>query len=429
MNNTTDPNLRSFIATAADSDFPIQNLPYCSFRRAGAEQPNLGVRIGDFVLDLKALEHRGLFRDTALGETHVFCKRSINKLASLGRPAWTAARERISHLLRHDTPTLRDDNTLRDEALLPIESVTLELPAEIGDYTDFYSSREHATNVGIMFRGRENALMENWLWLPVGYHGRASSIVLSGTDVTRPRGQTKKDGDPAPTFGPSKSLDFELEMGFFIGPGNKLGQPITLRNAADHIFGMVIVNDWSARDIQRWEYQPLGPFLAKNFATSISAYVVTMDALAPFRCQGPKQDPPPLEYLGGADSAGETFDIHLEVALRTAKMTADHTICRSNFKYLYWSMAQQLAHHTITGCNLKPGDLLASGTISGPTPDSFGSMLELAWRGEKPLTMPNGEARSFLQDGDRLTMRAFCRSGSHRIGFGECTGRVVPSVG
>lgn len=428
MDPTTDARLRSFLPVAAESHFPIQNLPYCAFHRRGAEHPNLGVRIGDFIVDLKTLEHRGFFRDSALGDTHVFCKRSINKLASLGRGAWTAARRRISELLRDDCPTIRDDAALRDEAILPFDEVTLALPAEIGDYTDFYSSREHATNVGIMFRGKENALMENWLWLPVGYHGRASSIVLSGTDITRPKGQTKKDTDAAPSFGPTRLLDFELEMGFFVGPGNPLGTPIPVERAADHIFGMVIVNDWSARDVQRWEYQPLGPFLAKNFATSISAYVVTLDALAPLRCASPKQEPTPLAYLGGPAHSGQTYDIRLEVALRASGMESPHVISRSNFRHLYWTMAQQLAHHTITGCNLKPGDLLASGTISGPTPDSYGSMLELSWRGEKPLALPGGLTRSFLQDGDTVIMSAHGEANGVRIGFGDCRGTIRPAV-
>lgn len=424
-----DPARRSFIDVAPDSQFPIQNLPYCAFRRSGAEHPNLGVRIGEFIVDLKVLEHRGLFKQTTLGDTHVFCKRSINKLASLGRPMWTAARGRICELLSSDCSALRDDASLRAEAILHVNQVRLELPAEIGDYTDFYSSREHATNVGIMFRGKENALMENWLWLPVGYHGRASSIVLSGTDIIRPRGQTKKDADPAPSFGPTRLMDFELEVGFFVGPGNELGQPIDVSRAEEHIFGMVLVNDWSARDIQRWEYQPLGPFLAKNFATSISPYVVTLDALQPFRTNGPTQDPPPPAYLGNPGGERSTFDIPLEVALKTAKLNSPHVISRSNFKYLYWSMAQQLAHHTVTGCNMKPGDLLASGTISGPTPDSYGSMLELAWRGEKPLTLPSGESRSFLQDGDTLILRAVCQGSGFRVGFGECVGKVLPAMG
>jgi fumarylacetoacetase len=269
--------------------------------------------------------------------------------------------------------------------------------------------------------------MPNWLHLPVAYHGRASSVVVSGTDLHRPLGQTKADDAPAPTFGPSRSLDFELEMGLFVGPGNALGQPIPIEKAPEHIFGMVLVNDWSARDIQKWEYQPLGPFLAKSFGTSISPWVVTLDALEPFRTAGPKQEPAPLPYLR---SPGDwAFDIHLEVALQGAQMARPHLICRSNFQYLYWNVCQQLAHHTVNGCNLRPGDLLASGTISGPTPDSFGSLLELAWKGTRPLAFPNGEQRVFLQDGDRVTMTGWCQGAGYRVGFGEVTGRVLPAIG
>jgi fumarylacetoacetase len=279
-----------------------------------------------------------------------------------------------------------------------------------------------------MMRGKDNALQPNWLWLPVGYHGRASSIVVSGTDIRRPCGQTKADDAEKPTFGPSKLVDFELEIGFFVGPSNKLGETIPVGRAEEHIFGMVLVNDWSARDIQKWEYVPLGPFLAKNFGTTISPWVVTLDALAPFRCAGPTQDPEPLGYLRSVGGAHPTFDIRLEVALRAEKMPEPHVICRSNFKHLYWSMAQQLAHHTCNGCNVKPGDLMASGTISGPTPDSFGSMLELSWRGEKPIAFPNGEERRFIADGDRITMTGWCEGDGYRVGFGECSGRILPAT-
>jgi fumarylacetoacetase len=342
-----------------------------------------------------------------------------------GRETWRETRAMISWLLREDNPTLRDYAWLRERAIVPMSEIQMLLPAQIGDYTDFYSSREHASNVGTMLRGPENALMPNWLHLPVAYHGRASSIVVSGTDVVRPRGQSKPSDAPAPIFGPSKSLDFELEMGMLIGLGNALGQSIPIQSAAEHIFGLVLVNDWSARDIQAWEYVPLGPFLAKNFATSISPWVVTLDALEPFRTAGPVQDPQPLPYL---QSKGDwAYDIHLEVHLQTEKMEKPQRISVSNFKYLYWNMLQQLAHHTVNGCNLKPGDLLASGTISGPTPDSYGSMLELAWKGTKPIILPNGEQRAFLQDGDRITMTAWCQGDGYRVGFGEVTGRILPA--
>ncbi|MEP0848462.1 MAG: fumarylacetoacetase [Phycisphaerae bacterium] len=457
------PLLHSYIFVPPDHDFPIQNLPYCAFRRRGDEHPQIGVRIGDCLLDLKVLEHAGHFRDTALGEAHVFCKRSLNKFMALGAAAWSSARAKVTRLLSADEPALRDDRALREQALVPIEDAELCLPVEIGDYTDFYSSKQHAFNVGSMFRGPENALMPNYLWLPVGYHGRASSIVLSGTPVRRPWGQTKADDAAAPAFGPSRLLDFELEIGCFVGPGNPLGQPIPLERADEHVFGMVLVNDWSARDVQKWEYQPLGPFLAKNFATTVSPYVVPMEALAPFRCPPPPQDPPPLEYLRARDGrtdgrrdegehgrpastagaqrrpagsaaravvppAGWSYDIALEVLLQTAAMNRPQRISLSNFKHLYWTIAQQVAHHTVGGCNLRPGDLLASGTISGPTPDSYGCLLELAWRGERPLKLPGGEERKFLQDGDTLILRGWCQGDGYRVGFGECTGRVLPAL-
>ncbi len=308
--------------------------------------------------------------------------------------------------------------------MLPADAVELQLPVDVGDYTDFYSSREHATNVGTMFRCAEHALMPNWLHLPVGYHGRSSSIIVSGAPVRRPQGQTRPDDAQPPVFGASRMVDFELEMGFFIGPGNASGDAVPVGEAESHIFGMVLVNDWSARDIQKWEYQPLGPFLAKNFATTISPWVVTLDALEPFRCAGPAQEPAPLENLcGDGDGA---FDIALEVWL--APDSGDATrLCQSNFRYLYWSMAQQLAHHASGGCNLRTGDLLASGTISGPTDDSRGSMLELAWRGEQPLTLDSGEQRGSIQDGDTVTLTGWCQGDGYRIGFGECSGKLLPA--
>lgn len=435
MNPTTDPALRSWVPVAPDSDFPIQNLPYGVFRRRSGGQPAIGVAIGEFVLDLAQLQSHGLLQNlkrtqlqspsSALDIHTVFHQRTLNAFLALGRPAWIEARAIISRLLSAEEPTLRDNAPLREHALVPLTEVEMLLPADIGDYTDFYSSREHATNVGIMMRGPENALMPNWLHLPVAYHGRASSVVVSGTNLHRPLGQTKADDAPAPTFGPSRSLDFELEMGYFIGPGNELGQPIPVGRAAEHLFGMVLLNDWSARDIQKWEYQPLGPFLAKNFGTSISPWVVTLDALEPFRTAGPRQEPAPLPYL---QSVGDwAYDIHLEVTLQGEKMGRPHTISRSNLKHMYWNLCQQLAHHTINGCNLRPGDLLASGTISGPQPDSFGSMLELAWKGTKPIAFPNGEKRTFLLDGDRVTMTGWCQGKGYRIGFGEVTGKVLPA--
>lgn len=424
MNPTTDPALRSWVPVAPESHFPIQNLPYGVFRRDRGGMKRIGVAIGDMVLDLCELAENDLLDSPNVDGRWPFDQGSLNAFLALPRAAWHEARCIIGNLLRYDNPTLRDNARLRERALIPMSQVEMLLPVEIGDYTDFYSSREHATNVGTMLRGADNALQPNWLHLPVAYHGRASSIVVSGTDLHRPLGQTKADDAPAPSFGPSRSVDFELEMGFFIGPGNSLGQPIPVEKAADHIFGMVLVNDWSARDIQKWEYVPLGPFLAKNFGTSISPWVVTLEALEPFRTKGPVQDPPPLPYL--RTSGDWAFDIHLEVTLQGAKMDQPQRICTSNFKHLYWNMGQQLAHHAVNGCNLRPGDLLASGTISGPTPESRGSLLELTWKGTQPLPFPNGETRTFLQDGDRVTFTGWCQGNGYRVGFGEVTGRILP---
>jgi fumarylacetoacetase len=355
----------------------------------------------------------------------LFLAGSLNPFLAAGPDAWSRMRALLSGLLRHDNPEVRSNPFLRDLALVPQADVEMLLPVQIGDYTDFYSSQYHATNVGVMLRGPANALQPNWLHLPVAYHGRASSVIVSGADVHRPLGQTKADDAPAPTFGPSRNMDFELEMGFFIGPGNPLGQPIPVAEAPRHIFGLVLVNDWSARDIQKWEYVPLGPFLAKSFATSISPWVVPLEALEPFRCAGPVQEPLPLPYLR---SPGDwSFDIQLEVLLQGEKMDRPHRISATNFKHLYWNVCQQLAHHASNGCNLRPGDLLASGTVSGPTPDSLGCLLELAWKGTRPLSLPNGETRTFLQDGDRVTMTGWCQGDGYRVGFGEVTGRLLPA--
>lgn len=408
----------AFLEISPDSHFPLQNLPYGVFSTPG-RAARVGVRLGDWVVDLAALAKAGLLPN------YSFDRPELNQFMALGRPAWQETRAILQHLLAADTPTLRDRPALRQAALFPAGQVTMHLPATIGDYTDFYSSREHATNVGIMFRGRENALMPNWLHLPVAYHGRASSIILSGQGVHRPMGQTKADDADLPTFHPSRTLDFELEMGFLVGPGNELGRPIPIHEAEKHIFGLVLVNDWSARDIQRWEYQPLGPFLAKNFATSISPWVVTLEALEPFRCPSPPQSPEPLPYL---QSESGTYDIALEVALQSPTMAEPMTISRSNFRYLYWNMAQQLAHHAVGGCNLRPGDLLASGTISGPTPDSYGSLLELTWRGSNSIILPNGESRKFLQDGDQVMISGRCQNADYQLGFGQLTTTILPPL-
>jgi fumarylacetoacetase len=425
MSPTNDPSPRSFVPVPPESHFPIQNLPYGIFRRRSGGR-RAGVAIGDAVLDLTLLEERGLLSAPALRGRRVFDTGTLNAFMALGRAAWGEVRATISRLLRIDEPTLRDDGALREYALVPMAEVEMLLPADVGDYTDFYSSREHATNVGTMLRGPDKALMPNWLHLPVAYHGRASSVVVSGTDVRRPRGQSNPDQGPAPTFGPSRSLDFELEMAAFVGPGNELGRPVPVGEAGEHLFGMVLLNDWSARDIQAWEYVPLGPFLAKNFATSISPWVVPLEALEPFRTAGPPQDPAPLPYL--RSEGDRTYDIHLEVHLQSERRAAPHRVCASNFKHLYWDLRQQLAHHTVNGCNLRPGDLLASGTISGPEPGSYGSLLELTWRGTRPLALPGGEERRFLQDGDRVTFTAWCQGAGYRVGFGTVTGKVLPAL-
>ncbi len=418
--------LQSFIDVAPDSHFPIHNLPFGVFR-PGTGVPRVGIAIGDYVLDLSILEGLGHFKSPEF-ESHrgrVFVESSLNEFLGLGRPAWRKAREVIQKLLSADNPALRDNEPLRDQAFHKQKDVIMQLPARIGDYTDFYSSYHHAHNVGTMLRGPDNALMPNWKWLPVGYHGRASSIVTSGTDVRRPKGQTKAADAPAPVFGPSKSFDFELEMAFLIGPGNSLGESVPIDRASEHIFGLVLMNDWSARDIQTWEYQPLGPFLAKNFCTTISPWVVTLEALEPFRKSLPAQDPEPLPYLRLTNDFA--YDIQLEASLRTARMAVPHIITRTNFQNLYWSISQQLAHHTVNGCNLQPGDLLASGTISGPTEDSRGCMLELTWRGANPLQLPGGETRKWLEDGDTLAITGWCEGDGYRVGFGEACGQILPA--
>ena len=428
MEPTNDPNLTSFIDVDSDSHFPIQNLPYGVAESKSSGERFICTAIGDYVVSLAELESAGFFDGPELRDQKVFQNDKLNDFMGMGRSAWTDARSTISNLLSADEGTLRDDEELREKVLIPMGEVEMKLPVEIGDYTDFYSSEPHATNVGTMFRGPENALKPNWKHLPVGYHGRASSIVVSGTELHRPKGQIlPPDSDDTPVFDACKLCDFELEMGFLTGPGNELGDPIPVNKAEDHIFGLMLVNDWSARDIQKWEYVPLGPFLAKNWATTVSPWIVTLDALEPFRTAGPEQDPEPLPYL---QSEGDwTFDINLDVYLQGEEMDEPHQICASNAKNLYWNVAQQLAHQTITGCNVRPGDLYASGTISGESEDSYGSMLELSWKGENPLQFPNGEERTFLEDGDTVTMTGYADTDDYRIGFGEVTGKVLPAKG
>lgn len=428
MDKTTDPKLKSFIDVHPESDFPIQNIPFGVFRPSKKDAPRVCTAIGDYVLDLSVLQKEGFFNQEVFKDKPVFSSASLNAFMALGKEARVTARQVISRLLSADVSDLRDNSALRKDCLHPMNEVILDLPVEIGDYTDFYSSREHATNVGTMFRGKDNALQPNWLHLPVGYHGRSSSVVVSGTDLHRPKGQTKADDADSPSFTPCRLMDFELEMGFFLGTGNPLGKRITMQGADEHIWGLALVNDWSARDIQKWEYVPLGPFGAKNFGTSISPWIITPEALEPFRTKGPEQkDPAPLAYLQSKENR-DTYDIELEVAIKGENMDEPFTVCRSNFKYLYWSMKQQLVHHSVTGCNMRTGDLLASGTISGPTPDSYGSMLELSWRGSNPIKFPNGEERKFLKDGDEVIMRGWSQGDGYRIGFGECTGKVLPAL-
>ncbi len=419
MNQQQDRPLESFIKVDPENHFPIQNLPYGVFRPPHDPAPRIGVAIGDHILDLAELERQGLLSDFG-AEHRVFDREQLNAFLQLSRPAWTQVRSRLTDLLRADSRELRDNEPLRQQVLLPMDQCEMLLPIAVPDYTDFYSSRDHATNVGTMLRGADNALQENWLHLPVAYHGRASSLVVSGTDIQRPTGQLG-----AGQFGPSRAIDFELEMGFFVGTESILGQPIPIDRAAEHIFGMVLVNDWSARDIQKWEYVPLGPFLAKSFATSISPWVVTTDALKEFRRPLPAQDPEVLPYLRW--DADHSYDIELGVYLTPESTNTAVEITRSNFQHLYWSIHQQLAHHTVAGCNVRPGDLLASGTISGPEKGSRGSMLELSWRGAEPLELPGGEQRIFLSDGDRVTMTAWCEGDGYRVGFGDVTGKLLPA--
>ena len=419
MPHPNDPKLRAFIDVAPDSHFPIQNLPYGVFSANGLA-PRVGVAIGAYILDLWELEQDGRLDLVEIG---TFAAGSLNHFMSLGPGVWSKIRARISELLRHDNPELRDNEELRKLALVPMERVKLHLPFGVSEYTDFYSSKEHATNVGVMFRGKDNALQPNWLHMPIGYNGRASTVVVSGTKVKRPRGQLKPPNVEAPSFGPCKRLDFELEMGVVVGQPSVMGEMLTEKQAEEMIFGFVILNDWSARDIQQWEYVPLGPFQAKVFATSISPWVVTREALEPFRLHGPAQEPEPLPYL--RQSGANNYDIELDVALRTAEMNAGHNISRTNFKYMYWSSVQQLVHHASSGCAMNVGDLLGSGTISGPEKHQRGSLLEISWNGTEPVELQGGIKRSFLEDGDSLVMRGWCQGNGYRVGFGEVEGTIV----
>ena len=420
MSNPNDPSLRSFIQVDAASDFPIQNLPYGVFSTAALPAPRVGVAIGDHVLDLWELE-----QDCRLdvGDLGAFSASTLNPFMALGPKVWARTRARISELLRHDNDELRDNERLRRRALVPMADARLHLPIAVSGFTDFYSSKEHATNVGTMFRGKDNALQPNWRHMPIGYNGRASTVVVSGTKVRRPRGQLKPQNAEHPVFGPSKRLDFELEMGVVVGQASSMGEMLTEAQAQEMIFGFVLLNDWSARDIQQWEYVPLGPFQGKAFATSISPWVVTRAALEPFRLHGPRQDPAPLPYLQQVEP--NNYDLELEVGFRAASMKASSRICRTNFKYMYWSSAQQLLHHASSGCAMNVGDLLGSGTISGPGKGERGSLLEITWNGAEPVELAVGVTRTFLEDGDSLRMRGWCQGDGYRVGFGEVEGTIV----
>lgn len=423
MIRANDRARQSWVNVPKNSDFPIQNLPFGIFS-IGNEKPRVGVAIGDKILDLKAVHVLGYFPNQPytqddLAATH------LNGIMRLGKMAVREFRNRISDLLLSTNGELRDNSHHVEQVLFDQSEATMHFPVQVGDYTDFYSSIEHATNVGMMFRDPANALLPNWKHIPVGYHGRSSSLIISGKPIHRPKGQTKPADSDIPVFGPSKLLDFELETGFFTFNGKSLGQHITTDEADNYIFGKVLLNDWSARDVQTWEYVPLGPFLAKNFATSISPWVVTLDALEPFRVPGPTQEPKVLPYL--EFKGDKNIDIQLEVIIQTTDGT-ENTISRSNYKYMYWNMCQQLAHHTVNGCNIQSGDLMGSGTISGPDKTSYGSMLELTWKGTQPLKMKDGSERKFLQDGDTVIMRGYCEKDGIRIGFGEVRSTILPAI-
>lgn len=422
MISANDPSLNSWVEVPKDSDFPIQNLPYGVFKTDYLEAA-AGVAIGEYVLDLTYLHENGFLDGLGL-PPGIFNQACLTSFIGLGRATSTRVRNRVSELLQRDNSELRDNIAARELALIHHDEVNMLMPIQVANYTDFYSSIEHATNVGTMFRDPENALLPNWKHIPVGYHGRASSIIASGVDIKRPKGQTKAPDAESPSFGPTKRLDFELEMAFITCKENGLGNTISTAQADDYIFGFVLFNDWSARDVQVWEYVPLGPFLAKNFASSISPWIVTMDALEPFRVAGPEQDPKVLPYLEYEGS--RNFDIDLEVYLQPEGGSAD-LISKSNFKYMYWNVNQQLAHHAANGCNIQVADMYASGTISGPTVDSYGSMLELAWKGTRPIKLSDGSERKFIEDGDTVTMMGYASKNDVRIGFGEVTTKVLPA--
>ena len=418
---TNNPNRKSWLNVTPNSDFPIQNIPFGVFLTRD-DVITIGTRIGDYAIDLGALHQLGYFEGIPLTDD-IFLQDSLNDFISDGKKTWRLVRNRIGDIFDADNASLRDHAEHRKTIIFTLDEIEMQLPVQIGDYTDFYSSIEHATNVGTMFRGADNALMPNWLHVPVGYHGRSSSIIPSGIPIHRPQGQTLPVGADTPVFGPSKRVDFELEMAFITTDANHLGEPIPIEEAEDYIFGVVVFNDWSARDIQKWEYVPLGPFLGKSFASSISPWIVTMDALEPFRVETPKPLKPQLEYL--QYTGKKSYDIHLEVAIQPENST-ETVVARSNFKYMYWNMAQQLTHHTVNGCPVNSGDMMGSGTLSGKTPDSYGSMLELSWAGKNPVKLNDGSERTFINDGDTVIMRGHCKNEHVRIGFGEVSSKLLP---
>jgi fumarylacetoacetase len=417
-----DPKRTSWVEVPENSDFPIQNLPFGIYSTSGS-QPRACIAIGEHIADLYELAERG-YLDSSFS-SDLFSQPTLNALMSKGKMGMRKLRNDLAELFDSENSRLRDNEDDKKAVLKNQADVHMHLPVEIGDYTDFYSSIEHATNVGTMFRDPNNALLPNWKHIPVGYHGRSSSIIISGEPITRPMGQTKPKEDEPPVFGPTKLLDFELEMAFVTFDGKPLGERISTAEADDYIFGMFLFNDWSARDIQKWEYVPLGPFLAKNFASSISPWIVTLDALEPFRVPGPVQDPKVLPYL---EYSGEkNIDIDLEVAIQPEGQKEPTTVCNSNYKYMYWNMNQQLAHHTVNGCNIRSGDVMASGTISGKDPSAYGSMLEITWRGTKPVKLSDGSERKFINDGDTVIMKGYAKKDGIRIGFGEVSTKVLPA--
>ena len=418
-----NPNRKSWLTVAENSDFPIQNIPFGVFLTKD-DIITIGTRIGDYAIDLGALHQLGYFDGIPLTDD-IFLQDTLNDFIADGRKTWRLVRNRIADIFDVKNSKLRDNAEHKEKIIFRMDEVEMQLPVSVGDYTDFYASKEHATNVGSLFRDPENALLPNWLQIPIGYHGRSSSIIPSGTPVRRPIGQQRpSEGETTPNFGPSKLLDFELEMAFITTVANDLGDRIPIKEAEEYIFGLVLFNDWSARDIQAWEYVPLGPFLGKSFASTISPWIVTLDALEPFRVDNPEQVYEPLPYL--KKEGKDSYDINLQMAIQP-EGKEETVVCNSNFKYMYWTMVQQLTHHTVNGCPINAGDMMGSGTISGPTQDSFGSMLELTWRGQNPIKMNDGSERKFINDNDTVIMRGYSKNDKVRIGFGECSGKVLPA--